>query len=72
MYKGCRFNVKVEWANGEQTWEPLNMIGKDDPVLIGQYASKNNLLHVPVWDKYQRIIKNNKILQKVIKNVSVF
>jgi hypothetical protein len=32
-YKGSRYNVLVEWEKGEITSEPLNIFGKDDPVL---------------------------------------
>jgi hypothetical protein len=31
-YNGSRFNVLVEWENGEITTEPLLVIAADDPV----------------------------------------
>ena len=55
-WKGSRFNVQVEWENGEITWEPiqrssLNEFGMIDydPVSIAIYARKNNLLNEPGW-----------------------
>ena len=46
-YKGSSYNVKIEWENGEVTYEPLDMITKDDPVTCAIYARKNNLLNKP-------------------------
>ena len=33
-YKGSSYNVLVSWDDGSQTWEPINLIGKQDPVTI--------------------------------------
>ena len=44
-YMGSRFNVKIEWETGEVTWEPLNIIGSDDPVSCAIYAKKHGLLN---------------------------
>jgi hypothetical protein len=32
-YKGSKFNIMVEWENGETTAEPLSVIAADDPVI---------------------------------------
>jgi hypothetical protein len=37
-YKGYRYNVLIEWENGEITSEPLNIFGKDDPVTCAVYV----------------------------------
>ena len=29
-------HVKIQWDNGDVTWEPLNSFRKDDPVTLGQ------------------------------------
>ena len=39
-----QFGVLVKWATGEETWEPLRTIIKEDPVTLAQYAEKHNLL----------------------------
>ena len=31
-WKGCKFNVLVEWEDGEKTYEPLLVLAADDPV----------------------------------------
>jgi hypothetical protein len=42
--KGSRYNIFIEWENGEITSEPLNIFGKDDPVtLLSMLASTDYL-----------------------------
>jgi hypothetical protein len=58
-YKGSRYNVLiewengeivlVEWENGEITSEPLNIFGKDDPVTCAVYARERGLLEEEGW-----------------------
>jgi hypothetical protein len=48
-YKGSRYNVLVEWENGEITSEPLNIFGKDDPVTCAVYAREHGLLEEEGW-----------------------
>ena len=31
-YKGSQWNVRVNWENGESTYEPLSVIVESDPV----------------------------------------
>jgi hypothetical protein len=37
-YNGSRFNVLVEWENGEITTEPLSVIAANNPVTCAVYA----------------------------------
>jgi hypothetical protein len=37
-YNGSRFNVLVEWENGEITTEPFSVIAADDPMTCAVYA----------------------------------
>jgi hypothetical protein len=48
-YKGSRYNILIEWENGEITSEPFNIFGKDDPVTCAVYACKNGLLEEEGW-----------------------
>ena len=48
-YKGSKFNVMIEWENGEITSEPLTIIADDDPVTCALYAMENDLLDKPGW-----------------------
>ena len=43
-YMGSRYNVHIEWENGEVTEEPLDIIAKDNPVTCSLYAKENELL----------------------------
>jgi hypothetical protein len=45
-YNGLRFNLLVEWENGEITTEPLSVIAADDPVTCAVYAREHDLLDV--------------------------
>ena len=56
-YKGSSYNVLVNWDDGTQTWEPINLIGKQDPVTIAQYGHDNGLLNKPGWKFLRRTAK---------------
>ena len=43
-YKGSTYNVQIEWENNEITFEPLGIIGKDDPVTCALYAKDMGVL----------------------------
>jgi hypothetical protein len=57
-YKGSSYNVLVEWEDGSQTYEPLDIIIRDDPVTLAMYAKKNNLLDQPVWKRLKHVARN--------------
>jgi hypothetical protein len=48
-YNGSRFNVLVEWENGEITTEPLSVIAADNPVTCAVYAREHDILDVEGW-----------------------
>ena len=39
-YNGSAYNVLVEWDNGTQTYEPLDIMIKDDPITLAIYAPR--------------------------------
>ena len=45
-WKGCKYNVLVDWETGEMTYEPLSVLAADDPVTCATYAKDNDLLHI--------------------------
>ena len=59
-YMGSKYNVTMEWENGEITPEPLSIIAKDSPVACAIYARDNNLLDTPSWKRFRSIAKNQK------------
>jgi hypothetical protein len=40
-WNGSRYNVMIEWENGEITSEPVSTIAADDPVTCAIYAKTN-------------------------------
>ena len=54
-YKGSNYNVMMKWSNGEITYEPLNIIAADSPVVCAQYAKDHGLLNLPGWKRFRRL-----------------
>jgi hypothetical protein len=59
-YKGCTWNVLVEWETGEVTTEPLNQMEMDNPISCAVYAQKNDLLDTPGWKHFKSRTKQEK------------
>ena len=66
-YKGSRYNVLIEWENGEVTSELLSSIATDDPVTRAIYAKDNGHLHLPGWKHFKSMVKTH---QKFIRTVN--
>ena len=54
-WKGCRYNVQVEWETGETTFEPLSIISADDPVTCAAYAKEHDLLAKEGWHRFRNL-----------------
>ena len=48
-HHGSSYNLLVNWDDGIQTWEPLNLMAKQDPVTLAWYAQDKSLLNQPGW-----------------------
>ena len=70
-YKGCAYNVKIAWENGETTFEPLNVIAADDPVTCAVYAKEKGLLETPGWKKFRTIAKRQKKFTRMINQAKL-
>ena len=70
-YMGSTYNVKVLWSDGTTTYEPLSVIGADDPVTCAVYARKNGLLDKPGWKRFKRIAKNEKKLKRFLNQAKM-
>ena len=70
-YKGSSYNVLVHWEDGSETYEPLDIMIKDDPVTLAKYALDHDLLEVPGWKRLRRIAKNQKKLQRMLKQAKL-
>jgi hypothetical protein len=60
-------NVKVEWENGESSYEPLHTIAADDPVTCAVYAKEHGLLDTDGWKRFRRLAKR---AQKMLRMVN--
>ena len=68
-YKGSKWNLHIEWQNGDLTWEPLNIIRHSDPVSCAIYARDNGLLDLPGWTRFKKLAtKQDKMIRTI--NVS--
>jgi hypothetical protein len=65
-WKGDRYNVKVEWENGEVSYEPLHMIAADDPVTCAIYAKDHGLLDTDGWKRFRRLAKRAKKMLRMV------
>jgi hypothetical protein len=66
-YNGSRFNVLVEWENGEITTEPLSVIAANNPVTCAVYAREHDLLDVEGWKRFRNLAKREKHFLRLIK-----
>ena len=65
-YKGSTYNILVQWEDGSETYETLDIIIKDDPVSVASYAAENDLINTPGWKRVKHIAKNQKKLQRMV------
>ena len=65
-YNGSKYNVMVDWEDGERTYEPLDMIATDDPVTCAIYARDNKLLDLDGWKRFRRILKRDVQFQRIV------
>ena len=49
-YRDYPINLKVEWATGGTTWEPLPLMFEDVPDLVIAYAKSRNVLGSRHWE----------------------
>jgi hypothetical protein len=54
-YNGSRFNVLVEWENGEIITEPLSVIAANNPVTCAVCAREHDLLDVKGWKRFRNL-----------------
>ena len=68
-YRGSSYNVLVTWDDSMQTWEPLNMMAKQDPVMIVRYAHDHDLLNKPGWKFLQWTAKHHRFVNVIINAI---
>jgi hypothetical protein len=70
-YNGSRFNLLVQWENGEITTEPLSVIAADDPVTCAVYAREQDLLDVEGWRHFWNLAKREKHFLHLVKQAKM-
>jgi hypothetical protein len=70
-YKGSKYNVFVEWGDGDVTYESLHVIGHDDPVTCALYAKRNNLLDLPGWKQFKRLARGDHGTKQLINKIII-
>jgi len=64
-YNGSTYNILIEWENGEKSYEPLAVIGADQPAMCAEYARDNGLLDKPGWKRFKRLAHRVKLLKRM-------
>ena len=59
----------MDWDNGTQMWELINIIGKQDPVSLACYAHDNGLLNKPGWKFLRRTAKHQRFVNIIFNAI---
>jgi hypothetical protein len=59
-YNGSKFNVMVEWENGEIMTESLSVIATNYPIMCAIYAKEYDLLDTKGWKCFRNLAKREK------------
>ena len=70
-WKGSKWNVQIECETGEITFEPLCVIGADDPITCAAYAKEKNLYNLDGWKRFRHLNKKEKQLTRAIKQSKI-
>jgi hypothetical protein len=70
-YTGSRFNLLVEWENGEITTEPLSVIAADNAMTCAVYAREHDLLDVEGWRHFRNLPKREKHFLRLVKQAKM-
>lgn len=68
---GSKYNVEVEWENGEITFESFEEIYIDDPVSLAVYAKNNGMLEVEGWKRLKPLAKRQKKMGRLIRQAKL-
>ena len=71
QYKQCKYNVCIEWENGERSYEPLKSIKASDPITLALYAKENNLLDTDGWKELRPYAKRTKKMIRTINQIKL-
>ncbi len=64
-FKDGKWEVRVLWEDGSETWEPLSVIFADDPITVSRYAWNEDLLDTPGWKRCRPYAKSVKQMNRL-------
>ena len=70
-YKGSSYNVLVHWEDGSETFEPLSVMAKEDPLTCALYAKDHDLLDTPGWKSLKRIASREVKFSRMVKQAQL-
>ncbi|CAB9530120.1 unknown protein [Seminavis robusta] len=65
-----KIDVKVKWSGfteDEATWEPMEVIRKDSPTVLAEYAALKGIVHESRWKWAHKYLKNRKKFLRIRK-----
>jgi hypothetical protein len=68
---GWTWDVKMKWENDSETWEPLDVIWKSDPVALAAHGKEHGLLKTDGWKRLYHCVKNEKKFKCQMKQVKI-
>jgi hypothetical protein len=69
--KGSSYNVLVHWGDGSETFEPLSVMVKEDPLTCALYVKDRNLLDTPGWKSFKRIATREVKYTRMVKQAKL-
>ena len=66
IWKGCKYNVLVDWETGEKTYELLSVLAADSPLTCSMYAKEYDVLHIDGWKRLRNHAKRDKTLTRAV------
>jgi hypothetical protein len=64
-----KIDVLVRWDVLDPSWEPMEIIKKDDPVTLAKYVRDKKLLDKSIWKWAKRFVKNETKLNRMYRQM---
>ena len=65
-----KIDVLIKWDGYEEpTWEPMEVIKKDDPITLAKYSDEKGLTDQVKWNWARSYTKNRKVLLRRARNI---
>eukprot|EP00957_Ditylum_brightwellii_P076009 5777834-Ditylum_brightwellii.AAC.1 len=61
----------MKWEDDSETWDPLAVIWKSDPVTLAAYAKEHEWLKKNGWKRLHHYVKNEKKFKRQMKQVKL-